>query len=364
MNIFQRIQKFFDDHFSWKQLVPFMLFLLSVFLLMQTWAVWQHAFELAMRILLPFIIGFALAYIVRPIAVFFEKYNIKRAISVPITLVLFVVLIVLLFSSILPSLYTDISQLIGNSMDGIQQLYNYYKEINHNNPSPWADDIFKQVMGMLNGIVGQIPTLPAAASQFLSKIFSTITTGIFSFIIGMYFVFDYENFTGSVLRIANNFSPKLGNSIIVIDHAVSRYLGTLVVIMTITCIEYSLLYLAVGHNYAFVLGVLTAFGLLIPYIGPTVVHVLGILTALTLPLPRVIILTIGLVILSNVDGYVVSPMVYSKRDKIEPLWSLFAFFASSVLFGFVGILISMPLYFSIRALFNLRKNNWVIPEEN
>ncbi|NLC05236.1 MAG: AI-2E family transporter, partial [Erysipelothrix sp.] len=60
---------------------------------------------------------------------------------------------------------------------------------------------------------------------------------------------------------------------------------------------------------------------------------------------------------------VISPLVYSKRNKIDPLWSLFTFFAASNLFGFVGILISMPLYFSIREVLALKANNWVIAND-
>lgn len=353
-----RIRDWFDENITAKRLIPVLVVLLVVYLLNLTWPVWNTAYVLLMRILKPFIIGFGIAYILRPVTLFFEKYKIKPAISVPLTLLGFIFILVLLFSSIIPTLYEDISVLFSTSVDGVQKLFKEYQMWNNGTSEPWVTDIFNQVINVLKGLIDSIPSLPALVSQFVGQFFSILTTALFSFIIGMYFIFDYERVTRGVVNMAHKVSPRLSASIIVINRAVLGYLRTLLFIMTITCVEYGLIYTLVGHPYALVLGVLTALGLLIPYIGPTVVHVFGVLTALTLPMPRVITLTIALMVMSQVDGYLISPMVYSKRDKVDPISSLFVFFAGSVLFGFVGILLSMPTYFAIRAVRDLKRNNW------
>ncbi|CAM3566896.1 AI-2E family transporter [Erysipelothrix urinaevulpis] len=353
----QKLIKRFKETFSLDNILPVILFMVLIVLLSITWPIWSDLFSKIKIILLPFVIGFILAYILRPIAVFFEKYKIPRALSVFVTIIGFLALIVLLFSLILPSMYDDMMQFATTIIDGIQKLYDYYKGGNAAS-TPLMDSLFKQALDSMDKIVGSVSNLPAMASVFIGKIFSALTLAMFSFVIGIYFIFDYEKISSSVMKKAHWVSPKLSASIRVVDQSVSSYLRSFAIIMPIIAIEYSLMYFLLGHNYALILGVLTALSLLIPYIGPMIVHAIGVLTALSMPTSKIVILIVMLMVLSNIDGYVTSPLIYSKRNKVEPLWSLFAFFAASTMFGFVGVLISMPLYLSIRSLLELKSMNW------
>ncbi|QIK70212.1 AI-2E family transporter [Erysipelothrix sp. HDW6C] len=363
MSVPKKISNFLHRNVSIRRLLMIIMTLVIIYLLTLTSSIWSSIYTTVKGIMLPFVIGFGIAYILHPITKYFERYKIKRQIVVPVTLLVFVFLVILLFSSIVPKLATDITTIINSSVDGIQKLYEMYTEFTNGTPEPWVNDLFNEAVKMMKGLIGSIPTIPTIASQFIGQLIGILTTSLFSLVIGLYCIFDYEDITAKILRGANAISPKLGNSIVVINRAVLQYLQSLIVIMVITFVEYSLLYSVIGHNYALVLGVMASFALLIPYIGPMSIQILGVLTSLTLPPSRVIALTVGLVILSNVDNYVITPMVYSKRDKIDPLSSLFAFFASSALFGFVGILLSMPIYFSIRAVYYLRKDGWKLESE-
>lgn len=362
MGIIEKVQTRLEESLSFRRLTYFILILSCVLLLSLTWPIWAYFIAKIKVILMPFIIGFGIAYILRPIVVFFEAYNIKRGITVPITFILFFVLLWWLFSSIFPSVYADLSSLVNMAIEGFQKLYNAYVENNNNVPSPIIDGIFTKAMEVLNDLIGSIPTLPALVSNFFSKTLGILTTSLFSFIISIYFIMDYEKVAAGTLKLANKISPKLKSSLIVINDSVGSYLKTLVIIMGITFVEYGLFYFLVGHNYALVMGIITALSLMIPYIGGISANIFGFLTALSLSYTRLFFLFLGVMILPNVDSYVISPMVYSKRNKIDPLWSLFTFFAASTLFGFFGILLSTPIYFAVRAVLNLRANNWVIED--
>ncbi len=358
MGIKSRISEYLNRYISIKRLVMVLMTLGIVYLIMLTDNVWLSVYAKGRAILMPFIIGFAIAFILRPITIFFERFNIKRQISVPITMLLFVFVMIFLFSSIIPNLISDLVTFIGSGAEGIQKLVSYYTEVSDSVPSPWVNDMVAELTGVLKSLVNQLSNIPVLASQFISSFISFLTTGIFSLVISLYLIFDYENVTSNVLKVANRVSPKLSNSLIVVNRAVVSYLKSLVVLMTVSMVEYALFYSLIGHDYALILGVMAAFGILIPYIGAVSVQILAFLTGLTLPFPRPIILAIGLVVLSNVDNYLITPLVYSKRDKIDPVSSLFVFFTASTIFGFLGILLSMPIYFSIRALFKLYENDW------
>ena len=63
------------------RLLALSLLLILVLLITATWPLWSTILGLASAILKPFIIGFVIAYLIRPAVVFFESRNIKRGIS-------------------------------------------------------------------------------------------------------------------------------------------------------------------------------------------------------------------------------------------------------------------------------------------
>ena len=363
MSLIVKVQEKVEKYVSLRRLLTVILVLSIILLLNLTWPIWSYLFGKAKVILMPFIIGFGIAYMLRPIVVYFERYNIKRGISVPITFIVIVLALWWLLSSIFPSIYSDLASLVDTAIEGFQKLYTMYVENNNNQPSPIVDGFYQQVLDYFNKLMGSIPTLPALVSNFFGKVLGVVTTAMFSFIIGIYFIMDYERVSKGTLNLAEMISPKLRNSLIVINESVSSYLRTLVVIMGITFVEYGLFYFIVGHKYALVMGIITSLALLIPYVGGISANIFGFLTALGLSSTRLFFIFLGVMILPNVDSYVISPLVYSKRNKIEPLWSLFTFFAASTLFGFAGILLSTPIYFAIRSVLTLRANDWVIESE-
>lgn len=363
MSLITKVQEKFDKYVSLRRLVYCIMILSIVWLLSLTWPIWASFFSKVRTILTPFVIGFGMAYLLRPIVVFFEKYGIRRGFSVPLTFLLFGFGLWWLMSSIFPTIYADLASLVNVAIEGFQKIYDLYLESSNNVPSPIVDGIYTKGLEFLNELIGSIPTLPTLVSTFFSRIIGAITTALFSVIIGIYFIMDYEKVREGTLKLAEQISPKLRLSLIVINRSVSSYLRTLVVLMFITFVEYGLFYFLVGHNYALVMGIISAISLIIPYVGGIIANVFGFITALNLSFTRLFFLFLGIMILPNIDGYVISPMVYSKRNKVDPLWSLFTFFAASTLFGFIGILLSMPIYFGVRSVMNLRANNWVIEED-
>lgn len=357
--LLEKIDSFIDRQ-GFKRLALLTLALIFVLLLNLTWSIWNQIYSMIILILKPFIIGFGFAYLIRPAVVFFEKKHISRRFSVPLMITAFILVFVFLLASLMPSLIEDLSQLFANFGDGIQSLYQWYLEQGNNVPSPIISNVVDQLVKASDNLIQSIPNIPLILSSSITSIISGITTSLFSFVIGLYCIMDYERIADFTMEQAKGLSDKLYLSLQVINESVRTYLSSLLVIMLITCIEYSLFYFVVGHKYALIMGILCAFGLLVPYVGSIAVNTLGLISGLGLGTPRIIMIVLGLLILPNLDSYLISPIVYKKRNAANPLWSLFSFFACASLFGFVGVLLSTPLYFSIRAVLQLRKNNWTL----
>ena len=59
----------------------------------------------------------------------------------------------------------------------------------------------------------------------------------------------------------------------------------------------------------------------------------------------------------TIADYVLSPRIIGSRVKLNPVWLMFALFAFGYLFGFVGLLIAIPLAASLGVIlrFSMRK---------
>ena len=127
--------------------------------------------------------------------------------------------------------------------------------------------------------------------------------------------------------------------------------------MGIHLVEYSLLFLIVGHPNWLLLGIFAAITTVIPYFGGIITNVIAIILATVVSTPVLIGTIIICIIFPNIDGYVISPKVYGKTNKINPLMSIFAVVAFGQLFGLFGIMFSLPLYIFIGTTFKYYKND-------
>jgi predicted PurR-regulated permease PerM len=106
----------------------------------------------------------------------------------------------------------------------------------------------------------------------------------------------------------------------------------------------------VGMPFAFLLGLLTGLLGLIPYVGVTVSLVPPILLALaSSPVEVLWVLAVYLLVL-QVEADLIYPVVMSRAVSLHPAAVVFGLFVMSVFFGFVGLLLAVPLVAALQIL--------------
>jgi predicted PurR-regulated permease PerM len=113
----------------------------------------------------------------------------------------------------------------------------------------------------------------------------------------------------------------------------------------------------IGHPNWLILGILASVTTVIPYFGGLVTNIIAVILASVVSTP-VFIATLAIcVICPNIDGYIISPKIYGRTNHINPLWTIFAIFVGGALFGFVGILIALPVYIIINRAYHFFKDD-------
>jgi predicted PurR-regulated permease PerM len=101
-----------------------------------------------------------------------------------------------------------------------------------------------------------------------------------------------------------------------------------------------------GLSFGLLIGVISGLISFIPYVGSLTALVLSLGVALAQFAPdwtRIVIVA-GIVLFGQfLEGNVLAPKLVGKSVGLHPVWLIFALFAFGYLFGFVGLLLAVPL---------------------
>lgn len=341
--MFQRLLKKIDEKCSLYALLKIIGFLLILYLLMKTQMVWGSWTSMLLSILTPFLTGFVIAYIMSPLVEYLKTKGIPKNFSILALWVLIIIAIVILIVMLFPSLYSKINSFISSIIEGVQWISNKIKEVGNFKDFSVVNTIQDNIIKLLEGYDNWMPQLLSSLPNLMTKILDYLTNILFTIIIAVYMMFDFEKIKRQVKRFLRFFFPNCEDYLTPMDKNVYVYIKSLIILVLIRLIEYCAFYFLVGHPDWLIIGIISAIGTIVPYIGGTIANAIGLLTGLTLATPNLIALIIGILVLSNVDNYVISPIVHEKRSSLGPLLTIFVIFAGGVIYGPIGIMISVPV---------------------
>lgn len=318
------------------KLINVALVVLIVFLMYQTGNLWIGIFNKFITIFMPLFVAFVVAYALYPLLEFFMKHKIPKGVGVAIIIAMVICIVVFFGITVFPLLFSQLNNLFNAIITFLKDISLNY-DLNIGSLQKTLSDVFNDIVVGLgkyvsNGAINMI----GESVQYVSLIFI-----IFS--IAVYFLLDMENIRREVKLFLIKRSKKAYRYVSLLDHEMKNYLSGFVKIMLISLVEYTFVYAIIGHPNAVLLGFLALLSNLIPYFGGMITNVLAAITAIVVSPSLFIRTVVAFVILSAVDGYLINPFVYGKTNKVPPLVVIMSVFAGGILFGVIGIVISLPL---------------------
>lgn len=150
-----------------------------------------------------------------------------------------------------------------------------------------------------------------------------------------------------------------------VDTAVSAFVRGQGTICLILAILYAGALTAIGLSYGLVIGLATGLLAFIPMVGWALGLVLALVIAIaqawpdtTLPLMVLGIYGAGMAL----DSAVLSPSIVGQRVGLHPVWLMLALFAFSALFGFLGVLVAVPVAAAIAVLVRFARDRYLASE--
>jgi predicted PurR-regulated permease PerM len=302
------------------------------------------------EILLPFLVGMAAAYLLDPAADRLQRWRLSRTTATIVISAGFCVALALVLLLLLPALMAQAAELareLPGYLEGLRdRLLPRLSGI-----LSWARiDIDLSAEGLLkeywseamNVLINAITGLLQSGVALLNIVSLLFVTPVVTF----YMLRDWDRMVARIqASVPPDCLPTVQRLALEVDEVLAGFIrGQGLVCMFLALFYASGLWL-VGLKYGLIIGLLTGFFSFIPYIGMAIGMCVGLAVAAFQFQDLVMIgLVAGVFALGQfIEGNLISPRIVGDRIHLHPVWMIFAVLAGTVLFGFLGTFLAVPV---------------------
>lgn len=297
-------------------------------------------------VLLPFLVGGAIAYFLDPIADRLETMGLSRAAATSVITLCMVVTVVLLVLAVIPTLVSQMAALVNAAPEIAKRLQAFLVE-----RFPELQDSTSTLRQTLSQIAQYIQSKGATLAQgIVSSAMSVLSAVIFIVVVpvvAFYMLLDWDNMVARVdallprdhVHVVRHLAKE-------IDRVLAGFVrGQMSVCLTLG-IYYSVALMLAGLDFGLVVGAIAGAVTFIPYVGAIIGGVLAIGLALFQFWGDWVSIGIVAAIFAVgqfVEGNILTPRLVGQSIGLHPIWLLLALSAFGSLFGFVGMLVAVPV---------------------
>jgi len=307
-----------------------------IYLLYQTGGLLTGIIGKIISIISPFVIAFAIAYALYPFVSKLQKKGLPKWLAILITSVCSIGLFIVTIILVIPLLYDQILLFISNISTFISDISSKY-EVNlgtlQSTLSEVSSDIIKSFGSYIsNGMVGVV-----------NEAFGIVAAVVIIVFVAIYLLIDMDKIRNGIKKYFKTKSKKTYNYVKKLDTEITNYFSGMGKNMLVQFIEYTTAFCIIGHPNYLILGILAAITNIIPYFGGFIINILALIIASVISTKLTVLTLIICLICPQLDSYVIGPKIFGKTNNLHPLINIFAVFAGGALWGFWGIIISLPI---------------------
>ncbi len=323
----------------------------------QKWMLLASAIALAVLlyllspILTPFFVSALFAYLGDPLVDRLEARKLSRTFSVVIVFVILFLVVTLLLLLLVPMLEHQISYLIGNFPKYIDIVQTRFLPLLANklglDPDVFDLNNMKQVLNQnLKQAGGLAVMVFSSVTQSGMAMLAWVANLVLIPVVTFYLLRDWDILVARIDELLpRKYQPLIARLARESDDVLAAFLRGQFMVMLALGAVYSIGLWIGGLKLALLIGMMAGLVSFVPYLG----FILGIIAAsiamllqsqeLMQLIPVFIVFGVG----QALEGMVLTPMLVGDRIGLHPVAVIFAVLAGGQLFGFVGILLALPV---------------------
>ncbi|MBV0913915.1 AI-2E family transporter [Anianabacter salinae] len=297
-------------------------------------------------VLLPFVLGGAVAYCLDPIADALERLGLSRVLATVVITLFAILIFVVLALAVVPTLIQQSVQLFNTAPELARNLQNFLTE-----RVPMIMDEGSIVRQSLQSVADTIKSQGAELlNSVLTSALSLLNVVLLFFIVpvvAFYLLMDWDRMVGRIDELLpRDHAPTIRRLAKDVDRTLASFIRGQGTVMTILGVYYAGALMLAGLQFGLVIGAVAGLVSFIPYVGA----ILGGGLAIGIALFQfwgdwVMIGIIGAIFFSGqiLEGNILTPKLVGSSVGLHPVWLLLALSVFGSVFGFIGLLVAVPV---------------------
>jgi predicted PurR-regulated permease PerM len=299
---------------------------------------------------IPLLVAFIVAYFLRPVVRSLQR----RGLPGPLAIVLILLSALLLVAGLVAVLGP---QLAGEFADLPEKLQLMWERVTHWAEARFGVDLTEAREAFTDLAVAKLKELPESggspARSVLAALYggatSTLAALVGLFLTLVFIFFMLRGFDRVITAVRDLVPPRYRDSVVArareIDRAMSSFLRGQITVAMILAVLYTLGFLLVGVPLAVAVGLIAGLGNVIPFVGTAIGVVLATgLVLLENPGWTQLLAVWGVfAVVQALEGWVITPKIVGESLDLSPFVVIVAVMVFGELFGFVGVLVAVPL---------------------
>lgn len=297
-------------------------------------------------VILPFVLGGAIAYFLDPVADRIERLGASRGVATAIITIVATLVFILMALLVIPTLVQQAIALFNTAPQLAQDLQAFLTE---RFPSLVDADstLRKSLLAVGEKVQDRGGELLEAVLSSAASIINIVLLFVIVPVVAVYLLYDWDRMVARIdALLPRDHAPVIRQLAGEIDTVLASFIRGMGTVSLILGTYYAVALMVVGLQFGLVVGFVAGALTFIPYVGA----ILGGALAIGLGLFQFWgeWITIGLVAAIFVagqvaEGNVLTPKLVGGSVGLHPVWLIFALSVFGTLFGFVGMLVAVPL---------------------
>ena len=301
-------------------------------------------------ILLPFVLGVFAAYFLDPVVDRMQRTRLGRGSATSLVLIVFFLIITLLCLIILPILGSQLSGLLQALPGYTSELQKHYSPLLNqwlgSLPEEQIDSVKQTLSSMSGSFFRLVSDFVGGLLQSGMAFVNILSLLLITPVVAFYLLRDWDHITQTFDRLLPRAHiGTIREQLAIIDATLAGFLRGQINVCLLLGTYYALGLSLVGLHFGIVVGIATGFLVIFPYVG----LMLGMGIGLTLAFFQFdstapVLAVLGVFISGQIiEGNFVTPKLVGDKVGLHPVWIIFGMLSGAALFGFVGILLAVPV---------------------
>ena len=309
------------------------------------------------EVMMPFVLGFAIAYLLNPLLVRMDNYGIKRKLSVLVLLMTFLSLITVILAVILPIISREAGQFIDDLPRYMSQIWAWvqpYTVVIQDKVGPnEVDQIKESAQSYLSNALGAGKNVISSLVNGGQIVISVAITIVFTPIVAYFVMKEWVVITDWLEdMMPEHTRGTIKDLLKQINQKISGFIRGQLSVCAVLGLFYGIALSLAGLKYGFFIGLMAGLLSIIPMVGTIVGFVVSVLVALIQAYDpstmgfdwQFVGIIVAIFVVGQIlEGNVLAPKLIGDSVGLHPLWIMFSLLAGGALLGILGMLIAVPV---------------------